>query len=524
MATVGSDQYDEVPYPSYTHRQTHPDRLAVIATLLGMQPASVDRCRVLELGCGDGSNLVPMAMSLPESKFLGIDRAAHPIQIATEVVASLGLKNVNFRQLDLLDLPGELGTFDYIIAHGVYAWVPDNVKEKILSACKSHLKPQGVAFVSYNAYPGGHISDMLRNMCLFHLRDISGSEQRIKQSVAFLKFLAESQTGSDAYSAFVRDELKQTLEFEPAFLYHDRLGTINTPLYFFQFVDHAARHELQFLGEADFTELQYHNYPPETVKLLDKMSAESVILKEQYLDFLKCRRFRQTLLCHAEVKVNHQPDPRFLREMFIASRAQPVATPIDLTSEGFAEFVGPRGGKVGTDYPVAKAALMHLAGKYPEPLAFPSLLEAARKLIGGQVSVSADDEAETLAEILLRIYGTGLLDLYTRGPGYVTKVSERPVASPLARFQLERGLTVSNLRHANVELEDDLGREMLKLLDGTRDRGSLLEGLTAAVVSGRISVSEDGQPVRDLGSIRSMLGKDLETNLQKLAKLALLVA
>src|SRR5262245_5720859 len=349
MESFKLEEYDEVPYPSYTHRQTHPDRLAVIATLLGLQPAAVDHCRVLELGCGDGSNLVPMAMSLANSEFVGIDRAARPIQSGNEVLQSLGLKNISIKQVDVLDLPAGLGDFDYIIAHGVYAWVPDNVKEKILSVCKSHLRPQGVAFVSYDAYPGGHISDMLRNMSLFHLRDISGSEQRIKQSVAFLKFLAESQTGSDAYSAFVKDELKQTLEFEPAFLYHDRLGTVNTPLYFFQFVDQAARHGLRFLSEADFTELQYHNYPPETIKLLDKMAAESVILKEQYLDFLKCRRFRQTLLCHAEVPVNHQPDPRCLREMFITSRAQPAAPPIDLTSESFVEFVGPRGAKVGTD-------------------------------------------------------------------------------------------------------------------------------------------------------------------------------
>src|SRR5215471_15255025 len=416
MTNPSRDQYDEVLYPSYTHRQTHPDRLAVIATLLGMQPAPVDHCRVLELGCGDGSNLMPMAMSLRQSEFVGVDRATRPVQAGIEVLMSLGLKNISIKQLDVLNLPSELGDFDYIIAHGLYSWVPDIVKEKILSICRSHLKPQGVAFVSYNAYPGGHISDMVRNMLLFHLRDIPGSGQRIKQSIAFLKFLAESQVGSSSYDVFMHDELKQTLKFGPELLYHDRIAEVSTPLYFFQFIEHAATHDLQFLAEADFTELQYHNYPSETIKLLEQMAATNIILKEQYLDFLKCRRFRQTLLCHAAVDVNHVPDARAVIKMFIASRAQPVSTPVDLSAAVVVEFVGLHGGKVATDYPTAKAALAHLAEIYPRPLSFASLLDVARKLVGHSGAGATDDDAETLSEILLRIYGTGVLELYPRGP------------------------------------------------------------------------------------------------------------
>ena len=525
MTSSTRDQYDEVPYPSYTHKQTHPDRLAVIASLLGLQPAPVDRCRVLELGCGDGSNLVPMAMSLPHSEFVGVDRAAHPVEAGNEILTSLGLKNIRIKQRDVLKLSPELGKFDYIIAHGLYAWVPDNVKEKILSVCRSHLKPQGVAYVSYNAYPGGHISDMLRNMLLFHLRDIPEPKQRIRQSVAFLKFLAESKISSEAYNVLVQDELKQALEFGgPELLYHDRIAAVNTPLYFFQFIDRAAKHRLQFLGEADFYELQYHNYPPATVKLLGEMTATNIILKEQYLDFLKCRRFRQTLLCHAAVAVNHAPDASRLTQMFIASRAQPVAAPVDLSVGKVVEFVGPRGGKVATDYQLAKAALAHLAEIYPRSLAFTSLLDAARNLIGESASAAAGDEIETLSEILLRIYGTGLVELYTRGPDYVVQVSEQPIASPLARFQVTRGLTVANLRHMEVEIEDEVGRELLKLLDGTRNREALLEDLAAAVKSKKLLLTKDSAPFEDLTEIRSVLNSDLDANLQKLAKLALLVS
>jgi tRNA G46 methylase TrmB len=71
-----------VPYPGHRFAQTDPDRLATVATLFGLQPAAPAACRLLELGCGDGGNLVPMAYALPESAFTGIDLSATAIERA----------------------------------------------------------------------------------------------------------------------------------------------------------------------------------------------------------------------------------------------------------------------------------------------------------------------------------------------------------------------------------------------------------------------------------------------------------
>src|SRR5262249_35039176 len=65
--------YDDLPYTPNAFAQSHPDRLATIATLLGLEAPRVDRARVLELGCGAGGNLIPMAEGLPEAKFIGVD-------------------------------------------------------------------------------------------------------------------------------------------------------------------------------------------------------------------------------------------------------------------------------------------------------------------------------------------------------------------------------------------------------------------------------------------------------------------
>jgi cyclopropane fatty-acyl-phospholipid synthase-like methyltransferase len=148
---AGPTSYDLVAYPGYAHPQTHPDRLAVIGSLFGLDPARVTHCRVLELGCGNGSNLVPMAWGLPKSEFTGIDLAARPIAQGRQMIRELGLSNVRLVHGNITEIAGDWGKFDYVIAHGLFSWVPAQVREHLLTLCHDRLAPQGIAFVSYNA-------------------------------------------------------------------------------------------------------------------------------------------------------------------------------------------------------------------------------------------------------------------------------------------------------------------------------------------------------------------------------------
>src|SRR5204863_4852093 len=104
MSEPAPTPYDKVLYPSYTRIQTHPDRLATIGMLLGMNPAPVEKCRMLELGCGNGSNIGPIAFGLPESEFVGVDLAALPIANANRMVDELGLRNLTFHNRSITDV------------------------------------------------------------------------------------------------------------------------------------------------------------------------------------------------------------------------------------------------------------------------------------------------------------------------------------------------------------------------------------------------------------------------------------
>ncbi len=185
--------YDKVLYPAATFPQTHPNRLATVAFLRGMQPAPIDHCRVLELGCGLGSNLIGMAFQLPDSEFVGLDLARRPIAAGQSFAEELGLGNVALHEMDISAAsPERFGRFDFIIAHGLYSWVPQPVRGHILAVCQEMLNPQGVAYVSYNAYPGNHLRDLVRGMMRFHTAGFEDPIEKVGQARGLLKFLAES--------------------------------------------------------------------------------------------------------------------------------------------------------------------------------------------------------------------------------------------------------------------------------------------------------------------------------------------
>src|SRR5690348_7940834 len=131
--------YDRYRYTSNAFAQSHPARLATVAAAFGIASAPATGCRVLELGCGDGSNLIPLAFYLPDSTCVGVDLARTPIAAGCARIARLELRNIELRQGNLIDACDDLGTFDYVIAHGLYSWVPDAVRPHILDRKSTRL-------------------------------------------------------------------------------------------------------------------------------------------------------------------------------------------------------------------------------------------------------------------------------------------------------------------------------------------------------------------------------------------------
>ncbi|MGA9997105.1 MAG: methyltransferase regulatory domain-containing protein, partial [Pyrinomonadaceae bacterium] len=273
--------------------------------------------------------------------------------------------------------------------------------------------------------------------------------------------------------------------------------------------------------------MQDHIYPPQVAETLRGLAQKHIVLKEQYLDFLKCRRFRQTLLCHDDVAIDRSPKPEILTNLYFASIARPVSEHPEINSKSVEEFRGAKGGRMATDFPLAKAAMLHLGEIYPQALHFRELLDHARARLGQDTDKQtgeSEQEAQTLAEILLGVHAAGVVEIHVYVPRCAHAVSERPVASPLARFQVESDNNVTTLRHTIVSIEDLIGQKLLALLDGTRDRAALIEELQTFVKSDVVAQSKANAATVDIEKVLQDVANDLEDNLAKLARLGLLIA
>ena len=511
--------YDATPYVSRAFWYTHPDALATVATLAGLDPAPPQRCRFLELGCASGGNLMPMAEALPDSTFVGIDLAVRQVEDGRRILAATGLRNVRLEALSILDVPDErtaqFGEFDYIVAHGVYSWVPPEVQEKILRLCAAHLAPHGVAYISYNTYPGWHQRAMVREMMLYHVEGMEQPEERAAQAQALVQFLHDhAPADEDGFRATLRDELKVLGNAGLHYLLHEHLDEYNRPLYFHEFVASAARHGLQYLGEA--RQVGVH-LTADARQLLAQLGGDG-IRREQYLDFIGNRRFRWTLVVRDGLRLHALPPERALARVRIAARLSTDATDEQLSSAEPVGFDAPQGGKLSAADAPTKRAMAELARAWPHTRTFDELLAVAR--------AGPDDETfpRGLAQLLLRAYLSGLLELHVYEAPFVARASERPMVSPVQRLFASVGLPITNRRHESLRA-GDLERHLIAQLDGTRDRAALLDALESDVRDGRISIeSDDHKTSPDPAALRAYLESQLTRLLDDLSRSALYVA
>jgi SAM-dependent methyltransferase len=407
--------YDQITYRTFPRRHTHPDRLAAIARLFGMHPAPVTACRVLEIGCGTGGNLIPLAYHLPQSRFTGIDLAPAPIARSLAMAGELELSNIDLCVRDLCELGPAEGEFDYIFAHGLYSWIPAAVRDRLLAVCGERLAPQGVAFVSYNVYPGRYPRQMIREMLLYHIRALQDPAECIAEARRLLERLDHP-------------EAKALLEQGDDSLFHDDLAPINHPVWFRDFAAHAQRHALQYLGEAD----SHKTFHPAMAQE-DGESAD-IIEREQYVDFFKLRRFRQTLLCRAEVQLDRAIGPSRMDEFLFSENKGAQRVP-------------------GND-----AALEAVAQALHDTAPLPARFEEFIPYAG---------TPEALRQILFALLTVGCVNLHVHDFPCEETVTERPRASRLVRYQAAGLGNVTSACHIPVEL-DWIARRLVRLLDGTR--------------------------------------------------------
>ncbi len=480
MPESASESYDRVHYPAKPYHVARPDHLETLGLLFGMRPAPATGARVLEIGCGTGANLLLAADCFPGASFLGIDVSPSQIEAGNRMRATTGAKNVELRVFDLTAIDEAFGDFDYIVAHGVYSWVPAPVRETLLEVVRARLSPHGIAYLSHNVKPGWNAKDLAGGIMRYRTRGLRDPAERVSMARAFLeRVLAHASPGDRLYRATIAERLEAALERDADVLYHDELSEVCDGSWFWEVAERLEAHGLQFLADAETEMLGPTGLGEEALREMAALST-NVIELEQHLDFLRNRAFRMTLACHATVAVKRVLSPERLDGMHVG--IDPGVTEIAAASPSAPLTITTSSTRMTVEDPLVKRILGTLGGVWPGSLSMGELAKLGAG-VGPRV---------------LDLFRGGFVSLSPRTPTFTLAPPERPRGCALARLQAQSSAHVVNLRHTHSALDED-ARKVLKILDGTRDRAAL----------------------------RGELGLDeaaLEAALERLARLALICA
>ena len=467
--------YDEQYYPYTVRHFTHPARMGVVARLYGRDAAPFEKCRVLEVGGGDGINLVSMALAAPDSEFVNFDLAESTIEQGRRLVEATGVRNVRQEVMNLMDVPDSWGEFDYIIAHGVYAWTPPAVREGLMSLCSRLLSPRGVAMVSYNALPGCHFRRAVRDIAWRAARGHEGPVARVAAAREAIGFHAARWSRDATRQAAMLEEAERMQKKPDGVLFHDELCDEWNPQYVSDVAAAARAKGLDFLGDMQQAAISGALFPEQIHLDAIARSGGDFAAREQALDFVEGRLFRETLLCRAGAPVDPRFDPARLADLYVDGWLDERPG-----KDGARVFRTATGGDLSTRDARFGEALARIAAAWPRALPLRDL--------------APDDDSR---EALARLFVNGALGLSTAPFPCASAPGERPRAGKLARVQAAAGIgDVASLRHTQARIDEN-SRRFLTLLDGTRTLPELAMQMAGP----------GGDMIDALGSVQTALGQ-----------------
>ncbi len=270
--------YDAVPYDTEANPEAHPRSMATLARLHGRTAAPPSTARVLEIGCGDGEHLIAAASYLPRARFVGFDLAADAVARGTAAARAAGIANVELLHRDVRDvrdvraagLAATDGGFDYVVAHGVYSWVPEAIRGDVLAVIRSALAPDGIGFLSVNALPGWTLRRALRDLMREVSANVDEPGAKVRAALALVDDLAaagESAPGfvgvlakaAEEYRAHVARATPPDAPFS-RYVFHDLLAECNDPFSVAELSERLRSAGLRILCETPLSRTRARNF------------------------------------------------------------------------------------------------------------------------------------------------------------------------------------------------------------------------------------------------------------------------
>lgn len=462
-----SSAYDAVSYPGVIVPNSSAGHLALCSLWRHGPRLLTHRFVLTELGCGDGANLLPLAFYHPESTFIGIDNSAAAIHCAQEGVRCLSLENIHFVQEDVLTMEhADFRSSDYIIAHGLYSWMPEEARAAMFSFCRNNLTPSGLAYVSYNAQPGWSVRSLVRETLLRtqSVREAAVEDKATRAVEVATQLLEDLPSRDYAFGALFAEELTRVRNGTPGYVFHEYLAEINEGFWLRDFVAHARRHGLDYVADAQ--DCRWEGQIPQALRASLSDRDLDPIEQEKMTDLLCHRSFRASILCRSDALRESTTHRQFLETAFIATSLCAESDPFDLTEGVVETFSREHGPEITLDVSITKAAIVLLAHQWPQGMRFESLWQRASQFLVSHGCAVKSGAREQLLEELILLYETGQLDLRLDEPNYRWDIPEYPRAHALARLEAHHREALTTPFHLPVPFEPE-ALQFVQVLDGS---------------------------------------------------------
>ena len=454
--------YDAVAYPTPVLPLPTPNRLAAAGLLHGWRAPDPSTASVLEIGCGEGFNLIGVAAVAPMSRCVGFDLSGEAIARGQALVAQTGLQNVELHRGDIMDYPRGGPQFDYIVCHGVYSWIPQSVRPALLELIRARLAPGGLAYLSFDTLPAASPKAAINAFLLRELAGIEGVEARVTGAVRLLTLLARNQRPESRLKGQLDQLLNDLRSFDPGYFYHDWLAEFYAPIALDAFEADVAANGLRRVGDAAMYDMFTGDLDDEARAMVEACG-DDIPRRSTLLHMLRGSHvFRREMLVRADAPppaVDWTDAVRTLSFVYLGTREE---LPEDDGRTATRYSDGPEGFVVARE-PTLVVTMDALLKHSPNELTFDQLLAIT------------GIENETLANLLRGIATLTVIDAHATAQNFVAEPGDHPRAGLLVRAMMANGSQAITLRHSKFVASHDATRVLLTLCDGTRDRDELVQ-------------------------------------------------
>lgn len=518
-------EYDEVPYDDLPIVHSKPEKLAAIAALFGLNSPDLATARILDLGCGSGINVIRFAADFPNAQCIGIDLSRRQIEHGKRYVDELGLKNIELKAMSIMDIDNSFGKFDYIICHGVFSWVPADVRNKILEICSKNLTENGLAYVSYNTLPGWNMNKTMRDMMQYHASSFTNIADKVNQAKSIINFASDALSNKeDMYARFLKTETDTLNTLSLSYLRHEYLGEENTAFYFHDFMNQARINQLIYVGDSSLEYMYAGNLSSIAAEQITGIN--DIVRSEQYMDFINNRRFRKTILCHNDALLNRNIDMAKLDKLYFLVQVEYEGKLADIIIKDGQEnkFKSSNLEEITTRAALETAIFVSVL---EHPGQFLSLDEITQYVSEKGVNSDKATIKISIAALMAQLIFKGIADISIAKPKAVYKISTKPTISNLAKIQLKMAqnadkISVTSQTH-NALGFDNIAKEIIYLVDGTRSLAQIVSDLVKVVQEKQIEVKQNGVVITNVTSLQNIFSQLVPNYLNLFARQNLLV-